>query len=455
MSQEPNTTKALQATEIVFDRFAVKVVTGPDEGKEVVSTGEETSIGTDPGNDLVLTDRSVSRHHVSIRVTPRGLELRDLGSTNGTVLGGYRVMSALLEPGALIGCGRTVLRLDPTGEEVRESLSAREQFGRAIGASPAMRRVFAQMERFAPAEGTVLLEGETGTGKELLAHAIHEESGRAEGPFVVVDCGAIPVTLIESELFGHVRGAFTGAAETRRGAFEAARGGTLFLDEIGELPLAVQPVLLRVLENRTVKRVGDDRRIPVDVRVVAATHRDLRQEVNRSRFRADLYYRLAVLRLRVPALRERREDIPVLVRHFCSVMAGASGGEGEMAGASGGEGEPAPASLSDELVTALAAQTWPGNVRELRSAVQRAILLGDAAVWQDPLAPEPDAVVDVSQTYGDAKERATARWEAAYVRRLIEMFGGNLTRAARAVGMSRNHLRQLAERHGLRDEKPA
>jgi two-component system, NtrC family, response regulator GlrR len=434
---ESRVTTALGATEIVFDRFAIKVVTGPDEGAEVVSTGEETTVGTDPGNDLVLSDRSVSRHHVAIRVTARGLELRDLGSTNGTVLGGYRVMSALVKPGALIGCGRTVLRLDLTGDEVRETLSEQDRFGRALGASEAMRRVFALLERFAPAEGTVLLEGETGTGKELLAQALHQASGRANGPFVVVDCGAIPSTLIEAELFGHVRGAFTDARETRRGAFESARGGTLFLDEIGELPAAVQPVLLRVLEDRTVKRVGDDRRIPVDVRVVAATHRDLRGEVNRGHFRADLYYRLAVLRVRVPALRERREDIPLLVRHFCDTL-GATG-----------DGEE-PASLPDELVTALAAQSWPGNVRELRSAVQRAILLGDAATWRDPLAPEPDPIVSLGQTYGEAKERATARWEAVYVRRLIEMFDGNLTRAARAVGMSRNHLRKLAERHGAR-----
>ena len=445
MSLPPSgTTTAIRPTEIVFDRFALRVATGADEGVEVTSTGEETTVGTDPGNDLVLTDRAVSRHHVAIRVTARGLELRDLGSTNGTVLGGYRVMSALVEPGALIGVGRTVLRLDQVSGEVRETLSPREQFGRAIGVSQAMRRAFALMERFAPSEGTVLIEGETGTGKELIAQALHEASPRAEGPFVVVDCGAIPVTLIESELFGHVRGAFTGATENRRGAFEAARGGTLFLDEIGELPAAVQPVLLRVLEDRTVKRVGDDRRIAIDVRVLAATHRDLREEVNRSRFRADLYYRLAVLRLRVPALRERREDIPILVRHFCDTFAA----EDEEAGLAG---RPPASSLSDELITALSGQSWPGNVRELRSAVQRALLLGDAAVWQDPLARAPDALVDVSRTYGDAKEEATARWEAAYVQRLIAMFGGNLARAARAVGMSRTHLRKLAERYGLRE----
>ena len=442
------TTTAIRPTEIVFDRFALRVSSGADQDKEVVSSGEETTVGTDPGNDLVLTDRAVSRHHVAIRATARGLELRDLGSTNGTVLGGYRVMRALVEPGALIGVGRTVLRLEAAAGEVRESLSARERFGRAIGISPAMRRAFALMERFAPSEGTVLIEGETGTGKELIAHAIHEASPRAEGPFVVVDCGAIPVTLIESELFGHVRGAFTGATEARRGAFEAARGGTLFLDEIGELPAAVQPVLLRVLENRTLKRVGDDRRINVDVRVVAATHRDLREEVNRGRFRADLYYRVAVLRLRVPALRDRREDIPVLVRHFCDTFAAGDDTTSDE--------QPAPSPLSDELITALSGQSWPGNVRELRSAVQRALLLGDAAVWQDPLARGPlaretEVVVDVGQTYGEAKEAATARWEAVYVERLIAMFGGNLARAARAVGMSRTYLRKLAERYGLRE----
>jgi two-component system, NtrC family, response regulator GlrR len=436
VTQSTETTRALEvaSTEIRYRRFSLKVVAGPDEGAQAVSAGEEATIGTEPGNDLVLSDRTVSRHHLAIRAGARGFELTDLGSTNGTILGGYRVFSALLEPGALVGLGRTTVKFDASDDQVREDLSLRESFGRAIGASAAMRRVFSVLERFAPADGTILLEGETGTGKEILAEAIHEESPRRAGPFVVVDCGAIPPTLIESELFGHARGAFTGAVEHRVGAFESARGGTLFLDEIGELPLASQPALLRALEDRTCKRVGDDRRIHIDVRVVAATHRDLRHEVNRSRFRADLFYRLAVLRVRVPALRERRDDIALLVRHFHAQLAG-----GDV--------------LPDDLVTALARQDWPGNVRELRSAVQRAVILGDASGWADGGRRKavPD-LTDLERTYSDSKEDAIARWERGYVARLLERFSGNLSHAARSVGMSRNYLRKLAVRYGLRGE---
>jgi DNA-binding NtrC family response regulator len=231
-----------------------------------------------------------------------------------------------------------------------------------------------------------------------------------------------------------VRGAFTGAVENRIGALESARGGTLFLDEIGELPLASQPALLRALEDRTCKRVGDDRRIDIDVRVIAATHRDLRHEVNRGRFRADLFYRLAVLRVRVPALRERRDDIPLLVRHFHAQLAGSD-------------------VLPDDLITALARQDWPGNVRELRSAVQRAAVLGDASGWTDagPRKPAPN-MDDLDLTYGESKEAAIARWERAYVASLLERFAGNLSHAARSVGMSRNYLRKLAVRYGLRGD---
>jgi two-component system, NtrC family, response regulator GlrR len=436
VAHSPETTRALEvaSNEIRYRRFSLKVVAGPDEGAEAMSAGEEATIGTEPGNDLVLSDRTVSRHHLAIRVCARGFELADLGSTNGTILGGYRVLSALIEPGALVGLGRTTVKFDAFDDQVREDLSPRERFGRAIGASAGMRRAFGLLERFAASDGTILLEGETGTGKEILAEAIHEESPRRAGPFVVVDCGAIPPTLIESELFGHARGAFTGAVEHRVGALESARGGTLFLDEIGELPLASQPALLRALEDRTCKRVGDDRRIHIDVRVVAATHRDLRHEVNRGRFRADLFYRLAVLRVRVPALRERRDDIPLLVRHFHAQLAGSD-------------------VLPDDLVTALARQDWPGNVRELRSAVQRAVVLGEASGWTEgnrrKAAPD---MRDLELTYSESKEAAIARWERGYLARLLERFSGNLSRAARSVGMSRNYLRKLAVRYGLRGE---
>jgi two-component system, NtrC family, response regulator GlrR len=424
-------------TEVVFHRLRLVIINGTNAGTAVVSSHEEITVGTVPGNDLVLHDRTVSRHHLSIRVTPRGLLLTDLGSTNGTVLGGYKVMRAYVEPGALIGCGKTVFRIE-TDEQVREALSQDDHFGHVIGISPPMRRMFAILQRFAPTDGTILLEGETGSGKELIAEAIHGASPRADRPFIIVDCGAIAPNLIESELFGHVRGAFTGAVDRRVGAFEAAKGGTLFVDEIGELPLDRQAVLLRALEDRTFKRVGEDTRQEMDARVVAATHRDLREEVNKGRFRADLFFRLAVLRVRVPALRERREDIPLLIRHFCKALT-----------IEDADAPSPPPALAEDLVTALAAQAWPGNVRELRSAVQRAMVLRDASRAQDMRIGDATPLVDLTETYGEAKERAIARWERRYVRQLIERFGGNLSQAAQAVGMSRNYLRKLAERYEI------
>ncbi len=431
----------VSSSEVVFHKLRLVVTSGPDAGASAESKSEEITVGTVAGNDLVLGDRTVSRHHLSIRATARGLALHDLGSTNGTILGGYKVQRAFVEPGALIGCGKSVLRLE-TGEEVREALSPKTQLGEVIGQSAAMRRVFGMLERYAPTDGTILLEGETGSGKEVLAEAIHGASPRASGPFVVVDCGAIAPTLMESELFGHARGAFTGALERRVGAFEAASGGTLFLDEIGELPLERQPILLRALEDRTFKRVGEDTRRELDVRVIAATHRDLREEVNRGRFRADLFFRLAVLRVRVPPLRERRDDIPLLIRHFCAIMADEGGDEASAAA------RPSPA-LAEDLVTALAAQSWPGNVRELRAAVQRAIVLRDPARARAPSELDRGDGLDLTETYGEAKERAVARWERKYVRQLIERFDGNLSQAAHAVGMSRNYLRKLAERYEI------
>jgi two-component system response regulator GlrR len=429
------TTAVADAREIRFPRYRLTVIDGPDRELSIDGGGSELAIGTAPANAVVLTDPAVSRHHVAITPAPRGHLVRDLGSTNGTTINGVAIERAYLSPGAVIAIGQSRLRFDPLGGEDRAALSSDPRWGRALGASLAMRRMFAVLPRLAESDATILLEGETGTGKGLFAEAIHEASPRATGPFVVLDCGAIPPTLIESELFGHEKGAFTGAAAARIGGFEAARGGTVFLDEIGELPLDMQPKLLRAIEDRVVKRVGGNEPVRLEIRIVAATNRDLRSEINQGRFRSDLYYRLNTFRLRIPPLRERRDDIALLVAHFYRQLSPG--------------GEPPPA----ELIADLVRHDWPGNVRELRAAVERAVLLGDPAVWSalsgDAPAPVEDSRSGEGMSFRAAKERAVAGWERGYVRDLIARHDGNLSRAARAVRMDRNHLRELLRRHGV------
>jgi transcriptional regulator with GAF, ATPase, and Fis domain len=433
--------------ELRFRKFVLRVIEGIDRGREFASaTGGEVSVGLAENNSLVLTDPTVSRYHFVIQVSPDGVVLRDLDSTNGTTVGGYRVGSAYLKEGATIGLGMTTLRYDEVAGEIREPLGDAEAFGRAIGRSYAMRRLFSILPRIATSESTVLLEGDTGTGKGVIAEAIHGASGRAQGPFVVVDCGSIPPTLIESELFGHVRGAFTGAQTGRSGAFEAAAGGTVFLDEIGELPLEMQPKLLRVLEERTIKRVGSVDSVKIDVRVIAATNRNLRQAVNRGTFRADLYFRLNIVGLEIPALRERRDDIPLLVARFYEQFVGQPGAI------------PPPA-----LVDHLANLDWPGNVRELRNAVERALLMEDPDLWREitsgtgepggPSSTETTYQFEESQSFRAAKERVTSQWERWFVTELLRRHGGNVSKAARAARMDRTHLRELALRYQITPHK--
>jgi DNA-binding NtrC family response regulator len=425
---------------VAFGKFRVQLIGGPDQGASHVAEAPELSIGTAAGNHLVLTDQAVSRHHCTITVTPKGYLLRDLGSTNGTTLSGFQIEAAYLQPGATVGVGRSSLRFDTLPDEIREPLGDEELTGRVLGQSTAMRRIFAVLPRIAASDSTVLLEGETGTGKGLLTELIHQKSPRAAGPLVVIDCSAIPPTLIEAELFGHTKGAFTGAQQARAGAFEGARGGTIMLDEIGELRLDLQPKLLRALEERTIRRIGSLDPIALDVRIIAATNRDLRQEVNRGNFRSDLFYRLNVVRLRVPSLRERREDIPLLVAHFYRQFA--DGAEPPM-----------------DLVETLMLHSWPGNVRELRGAIERAVLMGNSALREElqgmtgeqaeddggqELRPD-----DLSLSFRQAKERVVARWERAYVHALLRTNGGNISHAARAGRMDRNHLRELLRRHGV------
>jgi DNA-binding NtrC family response regulator len=419
-------TVAVRGPTVYIRQFEVRVVDGADRGATATSRSDELSIGTSEGNDLRLTDPAVSRHHCTLRADERGLCLTDLGSRNGTFANGIELRSGYVATGTTLRAGKTTIAVTILDRDLEQPLAAEDRFGPLRGGSQAMRRLYPLLAQCASSTATVLLLGETGTGKELVAEAIHAASPRRDGPFIVVDCGALSHDLAESELFGHVRGAFTGATDHRVGAFESAHGGTIFLDEIGELPLALQPLLLRALESRSVRRIGQNDYKEVDVRVVAASHRDLRALVNDKRFRADLYYRLAVVHVKVPALRERAGDIELLARAFWQSFR---------------PGVAPP----DGLLAHLDAQSWPGNVRELRNAVERAAAVG----WK----PEPAAAAmpaeDWGVTYQHAKERAVLAWERGWVAQLIAGAGGNLTRAARAARMGRSHLRELARRHGV------
>src|SRR5262245_39723164 len=314
-------TAPLLRDRVQIAKFRLRVLTGPDAPRTIESASSEVTIGSGIDQDLQLTDQYVSRNHCVIRVSDDGLICEDLDSTNGTLVGDHRVTGAVIGPGDMITVGETVIEVDLAGDSISEPLSRDDHYGRVLGRSIPMRRVFALLERVASSDATVLIEGETGTGKSALAEAIHQDSPRAGKPFVVVDCGAFPRPPLESELFGHERGAFTGATETRIGLFESAAGGTILLDDIGELPIDVQPKLLRALERRRIRRVGSSREFPVDVRLICATHRDLRRAVNQCTFRSDLWYRINTVRVVLPPLRERKDDIPMLVVAFyCELL---------------------------------------------------------------------------------------------------------------------------------------
>jgi DNA-binding NtrC family response regulator len=419
-------------------RFRLLLIDGPKQGAEWQSTSDRCSIGSHPSNDLVIDDPTVSRFHCEVRLDPRrGVRVRDLESRNGTILDGVSVQEATLRGDSLIKLGRSTLRFELGIERNRLPLSARTEFGSLVGTSVAMRTTFALLERAAQSDVTVLLEGETGTGKEGAAESIHAASARANGPFVVVDCSAIPAHLLESELFGHERGAFTGSTSRRIGAFEEAHQGTIFLDEVGELAPDLQPKLLRVLESREVRRVGSNSLQPVDVRLIAATNRDLRGEVNAGRFRADVYFRLAVLKIALPSLRSRPEDIPFLVERMLNAL--------------GASPDEAAELRSPEFISGLFRAAWPGNVRELRNFVERCFVLRR----QIPIGEEGNSgpallTVDASLSYEESRRRALAAFEQHYVRGLLQRHEGNVSRAARAADMNRIYLYRLMRKHGVR-----
>jgi DNA-binding NtrC family response regulator len=387
---------------------------------------------------VVLPDDSVSRQHVEIKRDGDQYRVVDLGSTNGTFIDNAKVADAFLKPGDVLGVGKVQLRFLPRDARTELLPSDQERFGEVIGKSLAMRKIFGVLERVAKTDVTVLIEGETGTGKDLVARAIHAQSNRAEGPFVVVDCGAVAPNLIESELFGHERGAFTGAHQRRQGAFELADGGTVFLDEIGELPKDLQPKLLRVLENPNLRRVGGTDEIGVDIRVLAATHRQLREQVESGEFREDLYFRLAVVNPVIPPLRERRDDIPLLIEHFSRRLP------------PGMWRPPGP-----EAMARLVGYEWPGNVRELRNVVERSAYLSPdgvidlIATGKRPGAAGETVEFDPTLTFREQKERAVELFEEAYLQWLLQRAEGNISRAAREADMDRKYLHKLLRRYGI------
>jgi DNA-binding NtrC family response regulator len=421
----------------------VVVAEGPDAPLEAAVPPKGLTVGQGQGCGLKLTDERVSREHLHVLVTSDGFHVRDLGSRNGTWLSGARVDDAVAPPGSALKLGHTVLKLVGAQEYQRVPASAKTAFGELYGKSVAMREVFGVLERISGSHAAVLVEGPSGTGKELVARSLHALGPRPRGPLVALDCGAIPATLAESELFGHERGAFTGAVDARKGAFERAHGGTLFLDEIGELPLELQPKLLRALEAREVRRVGADEPKKVDVRVVAATHRDLEEMVAEKTFRADLYYRLAVVRVVLPALRERLEDLPMLVAHLLSKL---------------GLEQPGP--IAGRNLELLSGHAWDGNVRELRNVLERAVACaGSATPKFDDLPIHLGRAAKRSAAGGawtldtpflEAKERVVDGFERAYLEALLQAHQGNVAEAARASQLNRRHLYDLLKKHGLK-----
>ncbi len=420
-------------------RCQLVVLEGPDMGRAVTLDAKKR-VGTDAGCELRLTDDRVSGKH--LEVAPKGLrfEVRDLDSTNGTLLEGSRLKLSEVEPGATLKVGATVLRIQAQAQPLEVVPSQARRFGELVGESLAMREIFAVLELAARGDATVLVQGETGTGKELVARALHDASPRRKGPFVAVDCGALPESLLESELFGHVKGAFTGAERPRAGAFTRAHAGTLFLDELGGVPPAVQARLLRVLEERRVKPVGSDDERPVDVRVVAASRTSLEGAVAAGTFRPDLYYRLSVLGVELPPLRARREDLALIVAVLLERR-----------------GLDAPGPIDGEGFDRLRAHGWPGNVRELRNVIDRALTLSPGARTFRELkisvaaVPGDDAgALRSDLPFKEAKDAVVTQFERRYLEDVLARHGGNVSAAARFAQIDRKHLRALLERHGLR-----
>ncbi len=468
--QAPGRAPDIRTQELSGDRLAdilrlpkcrLYVTKGPDAGQECLLDKPIIRIGADPKADLVLSDQTVSRRHCEIRETEAGYRIVDLESTNGVIVAGTPCKDALLVPDCEVVIGNTSIRFSSSIDELQVIPSDHTRYGDIIGRSLRMREIYTVIDRVAPSDLAVVIEGETGTGKELVARAIHQRSRRSYKPYVVFDCSAFPANLLESELFGHERGAFSGAIATHRGVFERADEGTIFFDELGEMDPAVQPKFLRVLETGEVRRVGGERDFHVDVRIVAATNRSLSDMVNKGSFRRDLFFRLAKIQLHLPPLRARPEDVSPLTDHFLEEHATRTRGDRRLTPRFG-----------REAMDLLLSYGWPGNVRELKNVVERAATFCDEGVITPadlpselggrgdlpgmiPFSPVQQTVSSEGKTFHVAKEEMLSHFEKEFLQDLLRRFGTNISRAAREAGVDRRHFYRLLKKHRLKgDEAP-
>ena len=427
-------------------KLRVTVIDGPDRGAIFEGAQDEIRVGGAEDADLSLRDPSVSRRHASLRLTPEGIRVTDGGSTNGTFMGDIRVHDVVLSGPRELSFGNTRVRVEALGDSVEREVSSGVRFGRLVGTSVAMREVFAVLERIAASDVIVLVEGETGTGKELVDDALHRQGPRAGGPFIAVDCGAIPKEALEAELFG-VDKPHDGL-RARQGAFRAAEGGTLFLDEVAELTAELQAKLLRAIESREIKPLGADRPVALDARVVVSTVRNLPREVKEGHFRQDLYYRLAAVVVRLPPLRSRLEDVPVLVDTILD----------DLNRRRDAQSLPAYPGLDRRAMELLSRYEFPGNVRELRNLVERFAVLGPDASALSRTAPTVERVagheIRTDLPFHDAKEIWTEIFETAYLTKLLATHSHNVSAAARTSGIDRRHLQRLMVKHDLRERDP-
>jgi len=416
--------------------------------KEKLFDQAVVTLGAMDDNDLVVNEETVSRYHCKVMQEQDGYVLVDLSSTNGTFINRVRIREAYLKSGCTVQLGKIELKFYFADEKVPVVPSQKERLGSMIGRNIKMREIYGIIEKIAPAGTTVIVEGETGTGKEVVAQTIHQLSPRSGGPMMVFDCGAVPENLIESELFGHEKGSFTGAIMTRQGLFEMAHGGTLFLDELGELTLELQPKLLRALEQREIRRVGSSKPIKVDVRVIAATNRNLEEEVRAGRFRQDLFYRLSVVRILIPPLRERPEDVPLLIEHFLKTYSFNRGAQGTQK----------VVGVERDAMDILAGYRWPGNVRELVNVIERAVSFCEGPAIQARDLPDQIRMAGTSPgieaatgevTFKDAKEKWVASFERDYILALLKKNNGNISHAAREADIDRKYFRKLMRKYGI------